>query len=325
MHFKSIDDMNHAVMRNLSKIPRDVDLIVGIPRSGLLVANMLSLYLNLPMTDVEGLGERRLISKGKRVIRNFDSGIFDHARRVLVVDDCVSRGTELEKAKRKIIEYGYADRALYATVYSFTERADLADIVFEIIPRPMCFQWCCMHSPELANYCLDIDGLLCVDPTAEEDDDGARYEEFLRNAQPLFLPTVEVGWLVTCRLEKYRDLTVQWLQKHGVEYRHLIMMDYPTRAARERAKEHVAYKARVYKESGASLFIESSPVLASRIARASGLPVMCMDTSTVTRAPMRARFDIFKQRTGLDRWIRAIRRVSRRVASRISSQRQASA
>ena len=34
------------------RVPHDVDLIVGIPRSGMLVASILSLKLNLPMTDL---------------------------------------------------------------------------------------------------------------------------------------------------------------------------------------------------------------------------------------------------------------------------------
>jgi len=42
----------------------DIDLIVGIPRSGLLVANLMVLHRNLPMTDVIGLHDGRLTDTG---------------------------------------------------------------------------------------------------------------------------------------------------------------------------------------------------------------------------------------------------------------------
>ena len=66
MNYRSINDLNKTIIDNLYLLPRDIDLIVGVPRSGLLAANLLALYLNLPMTDVKGLLEGRTISSGKR-------------------------------------------------------------------------------------------------------------------------------------------------------------------------------------------------------------------------------------------------------------------
>ncbi|WP_287086264.1 hypothetical protein [Mesorhizobium sp.] len=43
-------------------------------------------------------------------------------------------------------------------------------------------------------------------------DDGPAYEKFLSEALPLFGPTRKIGWLVTSRLEKYRNHTGAWLQ-----------------------------------------------------------------------------------------------------------------
>ena len=48
---------------------------------------------------------------------------------------------------------------------------------------------------------MDIDGVLCADPTPEENDDGEKYRHFLLNAPPLFIPKVTIGTLVTSRLE----------------------------------------------------------------------------------------------------------------------------
>ncbi|RUU06821.1 phosphoribosyltransferase, partial [Mesorhizobium sp. M7A.T.Ca.TU.009.01.3.2] len=36
MHYRSISDMNDAIVRGLHRLPRDIDLVVGVPRSGVL-------------------------------------------------------------------------------------------------------------------------------------------------------------------------------------------------------------------------------------------------------------------------------------------------
>ncbi len=49
--------MAETILSNLSRIARDMDVIVGIPRSGLLAANILSLYMQLPVTNIDGLSQ----------------------------------------------------------------------------------------------------------------------------------------------------------------------------------------------------------------------------------------------------------------------------
>lgn len=53
MNYRNIDDLNHCILQHLSILPRDFDLIVGVPRSGMFPANLLALYLNLPVTDID--------------------------------------------------------------------------------------------------------------------------------------------------------------------------------------------------------------------------------------------------------------------------------
>lgn len=278
MNYRSVADMNELILRNLDQIPADVDLVVGVPRSGLLAATLISLYLNRPLTDVQGLGENRLLGKGKRAIPGYDEASIQDARKILVVDDCISRGTEIRRTKQIIDRLGFANRTVYLAVFSFPENPHLADFTLQVVPRPMCFQWSFMHTPELKGYCLDIDGLLCREAGLEQDDGGIDDEDFLSDATPLFLPTAEVGWLVTSRLEKHREATEAWLARHRVRYRELVMLDVPSHEILNEAL-HVDFKASAYRRSGASLLIENSPVLAQRIAAKTGLPVMCMTSN----------------------------------------------
>ena len=71
------------------------------------------------------------------------------------------------------------------------------DLYREVVEMPRVFEWNLMHGTVLANSCMDIDGVLCLDPTDEENDDGERYLRFLSETPALLLPTAPVGWLVT--------------------------------------------------------------------------------------------------------------------------------
>lgn len=313
-HYRSVADMNEVILRNLGRIPFDVDLIVGIPRSGLLAGTLISLYLNRPLTDLQGLREGRLLGKGKRAIPGYGAERFSAARRILVVDDCVSQGTEMRRAQQFIIDLGLTVEVTYLTVFSFPENPGLADITFEVIPRPMCFQWSFMHTPELQHYCLDIDGVICRDATKLEDDDGEKYRRFLREASPLFVPTSFVGWLVTSRLEKYRELTEEWLRNHGVTYGELVMMDEPSSEMREKSGRHITFKVETYKRTGAKLFIESGPGIAEAIARESGKPVLCMTSNRVIGNPEVERYAILVGR--MQRFWRRVLRAPRALLIR---------
>jgi orotate phosphoribosyltransferase len=274
MNYRSIDSLNRLVLKWQCRLPRDFDVIVGIPRSGMLVANLLALHLNLPMTDVAGLLNSRLITFSGR------SKAIDlrHPRKVLVVDDALSTGRQLTKLKQRLADAALPHEIYYGVAYVRPGVEPMIDYFGEHLPDPQLFEWNMMHHPVLLGSCLDIDGVLCEDPAGQVDDDGERYCRFLETAAPMVIPTMPVGWLVTARLDKYRSLTEQWLAKHGVQYRSLVMWDLPDRTSREGGQSHGEYKANVYRATGADLFIESSPTQAIEIAGMSGRQVFCMAT-----------------------------------------------
>jgi orotate phosphoribosyltransferase len=279
MEYRSVTQLNERIVDWTMRLPRDLDLIVGVPRSGLLAANLLALHMNLPMTDVEGLIEGRLMRSGSRTNGSGTRDLHDRPRSVLVVDDSICSGSAMRKVRQAISAARLPHRIRYAAVFisrEAEEREDV-DLFAEIVPVPRVFEWNLFHTPLLQSMCVDIDGVLCRDPTSSENDDGARYREFLQNATPLQLPTFEIGWLVTVRLEKYRSETEAWLSRHGVRYRELIMMQYPDMTSRMAARQYTAFKADVYKSTGATLFIESAPHTAAEVAEATGKAVFCVE------------------------------------------------
>lgn len=138
-----------------------------------------------------------------------------------------------------------------------------------------------MHHIVLEESCIDIDGVLCLDPTDEQNNDSDAYRRFLSEALPLHRSSRRIGWLVTSRLEKYRDLTETWLKAQGIEYGRLIMLDLPSKAERQRLGTDGSFKGEFYRNSSASLFIESEHRQALTIARLSGKPVLCLETHQI--------------------------------------------
>lgn len=278
INYRSMKDLNDTIVRHLHKVPRNLNLVVGIPRSGLLAAHIVALNLNLPITDIEGLIEGRLIESGERR-RNLDHShtkIFDG--KILVIDDSLSSGSTMMRVKQRIQQANLGAQVIYSAVFVAPSGKSKVDFYFEEMRGGRVFEWNLMHSYVATQSCVDIDGVLCADPTAEENDDGQYYERFLLETRPLRLPTVKLGYLVTCRLEKYRSLTEQWLQNHGIQYGQLIMMNLPDKESRLAAGNHAAFKADVYRTTEALLFIESSLGQARDIAKLANKPVLCTET-----------------------------------------------
>lgn len=303
--YRSITDLNALIRRAAARLPQDIDVIVGVPRSGLLAANLLALHRNLPLADVESFLGGRTLAGGRRLLqqRTGEPGGF---RRALVLDDSILSGAALREVRARFAAQPPECPVLFGCVYATSDAVAEVDFHFEVCEAPRIFEWNLFHHATfLKRACLDIDGVLCRDPRAEENDDGPAYRRFLETAEPLHLPTVPVGSLVTCRLEKYRPETEAWLQRQGVRYDELIMWDLPSAADRRAAGGHGRFKAGVYQRSDRVLFIESSRSQAEVIVRETGKSVFCVETQTMLNA------DTFT------RVRQAVRRVPRRWLRRL--------
>lgn len=286
MRYVTIKELSDIIRKNLWKIPHDIDVVVGIPRSGMLAANMIALYLNTNLSDIDSFVDGKVfrngLSRGCFVRKN------DMIRKILVVDDSIDRGTAMTNAKSKLKDIHYKDiEVLYCAPIATSFGSTMADICFEIIDDDRVFEWNLFHHRILENACVDIDGVLCLNP--KEDDDGVKYREFLNSANPLFTPTVTINTLISCRLEKYRVQTEKWLKDNNIRYKKLILLDLPDKASRIKWGKHGEYKGAYYKESDCCLFIESSQHEAATIARCSNKPVICVETNELLLLPLETR------------------------------------
>jgi uncharacterized HAD superfamily protein/hypoxanthine phosphoribosyltransferase len=273
MYYRNVSDLNKIILKRLSILPRDFDLIVGIPRSGMLPANLLALYLNKPYTDINSFINGHIYKAGARG-QFFDISDF---KKILVVDDSIASGSAMIKC-RESLKHLETDFAIsYCAIYVIPGKEKMVDHYFEIVPLPRYFQWNILNHSTLEKACFDIDGVLCVDPTDDQNDDGEKYLDFIRNAPPLFIPGSKIGTIVTSRLEKYRNETETWLKANNVKYDKLVMLDLPNKEARIKANSHAVHKADTYKSNSYILFVESSLNQAIEINRITKKPVLCTE------------------------------------------------
>lgn len=279
MNFKTLSDLNNDIYNNLSDLP-DIDLIVGVPRSGMLVASILALYLNKPLTDIDSFKNGILYSSGETKNTTKQVKSVKDAKNILIVEDSVSSGNSILKAKEKLKGLENEYKFIYFAAYVIDESKKYVDYYLSIVEHPRSFEWNIMHTGNLSRACVDIDGVLCVDPTDEQNDDGEKYKQFLENAIPKLLPTIKINTIVTSRLEKYRPETEKWLSEHNIEYEKLYMLSLASKEERQRLGCHGKYKASIYKKSKCILFIESDPGQAEEINALTKKGVFCIDNQT---------------------------------------------
>ena len=272
MYYKSVADLNRTVLKHINLIPSDTDLIVGIPRSGMLPAVIMSQVLHLPYTDMHSFVAGRMYGENQQ-ITEIDR---DRFRNIVVVDDSLASGNALTKAKKLLEPLEPLFSIRYCTIYIIPNKVKMVDIYFETLALPQVFQWNVFHHSVLEKTCFDIDGVLCEDPSFEQDDDGPLYLDFLQNAPSLYLPGCKIGTIVTSRLEKYRAETEEWLQKHAVKYHQLVMYN-PVSGNKNDQESPAELKARIYKSMHYFLFIESSLYQARKINQITGKPVLCTE------------------------------------------------
>lgn len=282
INFVTSDMLNKLLIQNLSRIPHDVDVIVGVPRSGLLVANMLACYLNKPLTDVAGVIAGKLFDVGNSTKTAAYVRDFSNVKKLLVVEDSVASGASINQVKQRLALVNV--EKIYLAAIVEPRAVNAVDLFFAVVPQPRMFEWNYMHHNFLRYCCVDFDGVLCQDPTPEQNDDGERYRQFILNAAPKLLPSRPIGLIVTARLKKYVEETKFWLRKHNVQYGGLMMLNLESAEQRRALGLHANFKAQVYGSlKDAALFIESDWAQAQTIARLSRKDVFCVETGIMIR------------------------------------------
>lgn len=263
---KNIADLNIEIVNNLEKIKKyNIDVVVGIPRSGMIPASIISTYLQLPLTDPINLLSDKMYNKSGETLP------IDSKKNILLVDDSIDSGKSMKNVVNQISITGH-NLIKFAIWKSNNTDSSSIDIYCSTLNQPRAFSWNLWAHKRLSHWATDLDGVLCKDPTPEENDRAEKYIQFIRNASPLFPIKRKIKYIVTGRLEKYRKETEEWLYRHDIRYENLIMKSNDT-------IKHASNKINILKKlSDVELYIESEYKQAKDISIGANIPVWCIET-----------------------------------------------
>jgi len=275
MHYKSYSDLSHDIKSKLPELIKgDYDLVIGIPRSGMIPAFMIAFNLNINCTSIDSYINNDPPKHGITRSPNKVVNLPWEAKKVLLVDDSIKSGKSLVNAMERIPVHLRANITTLA-VYTGQSGMEKVDLYIQYLPWPRMFEWNILYHTALPYYCLTIDGLLCEKVDNRNYLNDEEYRINLANANPLVLPNTHIHSLVTNRLEKYRAETEAWLKKYNINYGELIMLNNPSNLKTSLYDKGVKNKAAYYKKSNTILFVESDPVQALKISKLALKPVFC--------------------------------------------------
>ena len=280
----SVSQMQVDAMKLASKVPLETDTIVGVARSGLAVATIVSMVTHLPLVAVRQ-NRHDLIEVGNGWRLGGKKHI-QRGTRAFVVDDTVMTGNSL-RAISGIAERHF-ESVVYGAVYVNPLASKKPDTFVRELGWPHLLEWNVFNSVLSPNMALDFDGIICHDPTEHFTDDAAHID-WISQATSKYLPRKSVvPLIVTARIEKYRKATEDWLRRHKVKFSQLVM--HPAKSLAERDASNIAsYKAKHFKAWALRhkpappplMFIESDPRQAKQIHDLSGGMVVCPSSSQV--------------------------------------------
>lgn len=273
MNFITFEQLNACIYQNITKIPKDIDLVVGIPRSGMLVANLIALDLNLPFTDMESFLDGRMYKTGStRKCKSWITSV-QQAKKVLIVDDSISKGNAMKEAKEKLKDVYPDKQYVFCAAYALPTNISQVDVYFEICNHPRMFEWNYLHHWGLQYACMDLEGII---------------EE---KGIPKILPTQKVKYIISVKKEEERQQIETWLCSNGIEFERVILR------TENMEFSPVQWKAEFYKKhSDSVIYISAKYEEAEFICKEAGKQVFCQETrelltpeSLIARAKIKAK------------------------------------
>lgn len=274
--FVNVDQASIWTLEWIKTLPRRYDLIVGVPRSGMFVASLMALKLGKGLTTPDLLKQGKYWHSGQVK----EKLALDGTNHVLIVDDSMDSGRSMARAVDAIRAVNNEIEISRACLIIREEARNKVDLYHKIIAPPRTFEWNILHRKISSHFghgrlAVDLDGVLCADCPAGADDDEQAYLDWLSDARPYLIPAFEIDAIVTCRLEKYRQQTEAWLEKHSVRYKELYMWDVPSKS--ERRGRFARHKIENLLQIKPDMFWESNRDQSRTIWNETRIPTLCIE------------------------------------------------
>ena len=262
------------------------DAICGIPTSGMYPAAYIAMQRNIHMVYLSDLLNGAILMNKEKALW-LDKHHFRYqdnkpavCNKILVVDDSSTAcSNTISWIRDRMPSFG--SDIYYGAVYRETDNQAI-DFSFRRIPQVRLFEWNWLKHWILRSSLVDMDGVLCEDWLGDEVNEATLYEHHMSASRPLYKPMVKLKAIVTNRLEKYRSATIDWLDRHNVQYDQLLMHTADSAQDRRSAERYTNFKSMMYADDlNARLFIESDDRQAMIIASRTQKPVLCTDSMRV--------------------------------------------
>ncbi len=238
-------------------------------------AYMIGFLKNLQVVSINEFISGNIFKFGERPLKMA-------GKNIIVVEDTCYSGKSINKCKELLDDMKDKYNIKYMAVYTTYEGEHNLDISLSYLVTPRMFQWNYLNHVNIERSCFDMDGVLCQDPAEEQNDDGEKYIEFIKNARPLYIPKYKIKAIVTSRLEKYRKYTEDWLKSNNVMYEKLYMLNLPDKEARIKHNAHASFKAKIFNKLKNTLyFYESDRNQAYKIFQLTGKTSICVTTDEI--------------------------------------------
>lgn len=277
MIYKTYENLSHDIRNHLPSLQaQKFDLIVGVPRSGMIPAYMIALYLNITCVDLNTFLSNGPVPIGKTRKSTCSIASAHHAQRVLLVDDSIMSGREMRCAKAKV-DAVYTGTVTTLAIYSSLKNRSDIDLFLEYVPKPRAFEWNLFHRSSIRHSCISLDALFCR--PNESRVDSARI--LSGELEPAFIPSYRIGHLLAEFPISLRNDIEALLERYGIRYGQVHWLP----DAMNTVEEIMAWKARTYGESGAKFAIEFNDRTAAEMATLAGKPVLAIGNSELFRGP----------------------------------------
>lgn len=267
--FISNNKLNSDTLKLIEKLP-PLQGVIGIPRSGMIPASIISVNLSLPLYS---------LSDNKLVLLNSMSpnggsrmSVYEQnkSNNLLLIDDTAYSGAAMKKNKLLVESILPSSNIITSVLYSTPEaiKKNLVEISMFTVEFPHILEWNLFNAHPTLSGMFDLDGVFCEDCPYEIAENEKRYEDWINNVNPIKtrIPKLfPASAICTGRLEKYRQQTEKWLKKHEIKYSNLIMFqgtkeerdsNHLLNVAKYKTKNFIEYN----KKYNCKYFTESCPM-----------------------------------------------------------------
>ncbi len=265
--FVAVDDLVLWTTDWMKTFTETYDIIIGIPRSGLLVANIIALKLGKPLSTPDLFCNKHTwISKSVKSI--------DQLKKILLVDDSMYSGKSLQDACNMLKACNPSLDITTAALIVTNNTQTSVDIYHKVLPKKRLFEWNILHSKK-GSIASDLDGVICENCPPGYDSNEDTYREWIKTAKHYCIPSFEIDVIISCRLEHYRKDTEEWLNRHGVKYKKLVLWNLDSK--NERKGQNARYKVKELLSIKPDFFWESSLAESEYIWEKTKIPTLCFD------------------------------------------------